>query len=110
MACFSNKSAWLPCCAKLQMPRKIIIYRLWSVKFGWLLYVAASSICVLYFFSEQNKGGKQIFRKISNVWNLFSFESICSVFKTFSFFQYFRELFLHTKGRVVLEWEVGTGI
>lgn len=51
MACFSNKSAWLPCCAKLQMPRKIIIYRLLSVKFGWLLDVAASSICVLYFFA-----------------------------------------------------------
>lgn len=30
-----------------------------------------------------------------------------SVFKTFSFFEYFRELFLHTKGKEVLEWEVG---
>lgn len=29
-----------------------------------------------------------------------------SVFKTFSFL-YFHELFLHTKGKEVLEWEVG---
>lgn len=50
MACFSDKSAWLPCCARLQMPRKIIVYRFLSVKFGWLLYRAVSSICVLWGF------------------------------------------------------------
>jgi len=75
MACFSNKSAWLPCCAKLQMPGKIIIYRLWSVKFGWLLYVAASSICVLYFFFPNKV---RVVSKYSGKYQMFG---ICSPLK-----------------------------